>query len=369
VPQSREICCFQGVTQGTGLAQLVEEQQQDDSMFSKPLAFGLLALGCVTAAAGGAYVATRHNAGESHATAPAVSAPLAPSTAVAKPSDQAVRETEAAVTPVPADAPHKADPAPQRAPAAKPRESRAAALPASKSARSAVKDPPARTVPLVAHDPTSPPTPPAADPAPAPVAVAQPTAPADGSSSDGVDAPRPKQFEELVLPAASVIGLQLESALTSERARVEDRVEARVTRDVVVDGRLAIPAGSRVLGAVTQVDRGGKMKDRARLSIRFHTLVLGNGDEVSLRTEQITREGEPPAADSSKKIGGAAVGGAILGAILGGGKGAMIGGMAGAGGGTAMVMSGDRNPATFQPGTIVTARLASPVTIQVQRQQ
>ena len=30
-------------------------------MFSKPLAFALLAVGCITAAAGGAYVATRHN--------------------------------------------------------------------------------------------------------------------------------------------------------------------------------------------------------------------------------------------------------------------------------------------------------------------
>ena len=35
-------------------------------MFSRPLAFVLLALGCVTAAAGGAYLATRHNAAESH---------------------------------------------------------------------------------------------------------------------------------------------------------------------------------------------------------------------------------------------------------------------------------------------------------------
>jgi len=345
-------------------------------MFSKPLAFGLLALGCVTAAAGGAYVATRHNAGGIHAAPPAVTSPSAPSAAATKPGEQAVRETEAAVTPAPPDAPHQADPAPnptpQRAPAPKPREPRAAAPAASKSARAAITDPPARTGPLAPHNVPSTPapaSPPVADAAPAPVAVLPPAVTADGASTDNTDAPRPKQFEELVLPAASVIGLQLDTGLTSERARVEDRVEARVTRDVVVDGRLAIPAGSRVLGAVTQVDRGGKMKERARLSIRFHTLVLGNGDEVSLRTEQITREGEPPAADSSKKIGGAAVGGAILGAILGGGKGAMIGGMAGAGGGTAMVMAGDRNPATFQPGTIVTARLASPVTVQVQREQ
>jgi type IV secretory pathway VirB10-like protein len=185
-----------------------------------------------------------------------------------------------------------------------------------------------------------------------------------------VEPPSPPvpQFEEVILPSSSVIGLQLETSLSSETARMEDRVEARVTRDVLSGGRLAIPAGARVIGAVTQVDRGGKLKERARLAIRFHTVVLGDGSEVPLRTEPIMREGDPPAPESSKKIGGAAVGGAILGAILGGGKGAMIGGMTGAGGGAAAVMAGGRNPATFSSGTIVTARLASPVSIQVEKQ-
>ena len=56
-----------------------------------------------------------------------------------------------------------------------------------------------------------------------------------------------------------------------------------------------------------------------------------------------TANGESPAGNSAKKIGGAAVGGAILGGILGGGKGAAIGGATGAAGGTAAVMAGDRN--------------------------
>ena len=351
-------------------------------MFSKPLAFGLLALGCVTAAAGGAYVATRHNAAAFQATSPAtaaVPAVSAPAASVpSKPADQGVSETEAAVTPASTDAAKQDAPAPPsstkptvqvQAPA--PRESKSApvAAPARpKPAPAAVNDPPARTVPLPQRTTPLPDAVPP-DATPSPVAVLPSPAPAgaEPATGDNTGPPQPDTIDDLVLPAASVIGLQLETGLTSERAHVEDRVEARVTRDVLVDGRLAIPAGSRVLGSVTQVDRGGKLKDRARLSIRFHTLVLANGDELSLRTEQITREGEAPAADSSRKIGGAAVGGAILGAILGGGKGAMIGGMAGAGGGTAMVMAGDRNPATFQPGTIVTARLASPVTVQVHR--
>jgi type IV secretory pathway VirB10-like protein len=166
-----------------------------------------------------------------------------------------------------------------------------------------------------------------------------------------------------------VIGLQVETAVSSERARIEDRVEARVTRDVMANGHVAIPAGSRVLGSVTLVDKGGKMKERARLGIRFHTVVLADGTDVALNTEPIYRDGESPAGDSAKKIGGAAIGGAILGAILGGGKGAVIGGSTGAAGGTAVVMAGDRNPATVAPGSIVTVRLASPVTIQVEKRE
>jgi type IV secretory pathway VirB10-like protein len=175
------------------------------------------------------------------------------------------------------------------------------------------------------------------------------------------------QFEEVVLPSSSVIGLEVETALSSERTRVEDRVDARVTRDVVADGRVAIPAGSRVIGAVTLVERGGKVKQAARLGVRFHTLVLADGREVPLSTEPVYREGESPAADSARKIGGAAIGGAILGAIMGGGKGAVIGGATGAAGGSAVVMAGDRHAATFAPGSVVTVRLSAPATIEIEK--
>jgi type IV secretory pathway VirB10-like protein len=174
-------------------------------------------------------------------------------------------------------------------------------------------------------------------------------------------------FEELVIPASSVIGLEIDSAISSETARVEDRVDARVTRDVLADGRVAIPAGARVIGAVTLVERGGKVKERARLGVRFHTLVLGDGRQVDMRTDTIYREGESVSAESSKKIGGAAIGGAVLGAIMGGGKGALLGGAAGAAGGTAAVMAGGRNPATLPGGTVVTARVTGPVSIEVEK--
>jgi Bacterial conjugation TrbI-like protein len=327
-------------------------------MSSRVLA-GLLAAGCLTAAAGGAYMAVRQNVVQP------VPVSASPAPAPANPAAAPVSETEAIVTPA-------AKPQAEAAPAASPslptptRETpKASAPPLHRESPIAPAPKPRPTPAPVAH---TPPTVTAEKPAAPPVAtphvdpVQEPA-----RAAELPPAPRVPQFEEVVLPSASVIGLEIETALSSERARVEDRVDAKVTRDVMADGHVAIPAGSRVIGSVTLVDRGGKVKTPARLGVRFHTLVLADGHEVSLHTEPIYREGESPAADSARKIGGAAVGGAILGAIIGGGKGAMIGGATGAAGGSAVVMAGDRNAATLNPGAVVNARLSAPVTLEVEK--
>jgi hypothetical protein len=182
-------------------------------------------------------------------------------------------------------------------------------------------------------------------------------------------APEPTGPEliELVVSADSVIGLQLDSAITSERARVEDPVEAHVVRDVRVGDRNAIPAGSRVHGEVTLVERGGRVKERARLGVRFTSIVLPNGTRLPIQTETVYREGDSQGASSSAKIGGGALGGAIIGGILGGTKGAAIGGSVGAGAGTAAVMAGNRNQAALPAGAPVTIRIERPVVITVER--
>ena len=339
-------------------------------MNTKVVAAGVLAAACIAAAAGGAYLAVRHNAPVPAQPAPAALAvPTPQSPAAAKP----VSETEAIVTP-PSASPEAA---PARGPVAPaPREIRPAA-----EAMPAPRKPAAQTPPVAARkeaprstasgngNPAPASAPPVAErtpereiPAPPP-AIAERQEPARPSEP----APPEVQFEEVVLPASTVIGLRVETPLSSERTRLEDRVEARVTRDVSADGHLAIPAGSRVIGSVTLVEPGGKMKERARLGVRFHTVVLANGREVPLRTDVILREGESPSAESARKIGGAAIGGAILGAIIGGGKGAAIGTAAGAAGGSAAVMAGDRNAATLPVGTIVSVRLSAPASIEVEK--
>jgi hypothetical protein len=340
-------------------------------MISKSVALGLVAAGCMTAAAGGAYIAVRQN----NEVAPAASSAAAP---ISTPAPaQPVAETEAVVTP-PAPAkplisepeisaprdkaaktiPRKSEPARTgRAPAASASSSNRVPPPArdaSPRPEPAIESPGGVERPAAVRDPAA--TAPVAPP------VAEPSIP------DPAPAPSKPELVEVVVPTSSVVGLRVDTSHSSETARVEDRVEARVMRDVMADGRVAIPAGTRVLGDVVLVDRGGKIKDKARLGVRFHSLVLANGQQVPFRTDAIYREGTSPGAESARKIGGAAVGGAILGAIIGGGKGAAIGSAAGAAGGSAVVMAGDRNAATLPAGSTVTVRLNAPVAVDIERE-
>jgi hypothetical protein len=341
-------------------------------MSSRVLA-GVLAAGCLTAAVGGAFIAVRQNVVQPAPVAASPAPQAAPASAPNSSALTPVSETEAIVS-GPTKPKAEAEPA---APAASaPSKSVAPAPVASKETPKAAASS-SRRVPTPEPAPKPRSTPPPSQTSAAVNAERQAQAPPPSPRPEPVQepvravepppAPPVRQFEEVVLPAASVMGLEVETSLSSERTRVEDRVDAKVARDVMADGHVAIPAGSRVIGSVTVVERGGKVKQPARLGVRFHTLVLADGREIPLRTEPIYREGESPGSESARKIGGAAVGGAILGAIIGGGKGAMIGGATGAAGGTAVVMAGDRNAATLTPGTIVNVRLSAPATIEVEK--
>ncbi len=194
------------------------------------------------------------------------------------------------------------------------------------------------------------------------------TSDADNPWSNVVDGAEPELlFDELVVPADSVIGLQIETRVSSEDARIEDPVDARVTRDVLVGDRVAVPAGARLRGSVVAVERGGRMSKEAKIGVRFHTLVMADSTELAIVTETIYREGEGQGTRSAKAIGGAAVTGAILGAIFGGRRGAILGGSVGAAGGTAGVITGDRNRTTLLPGMTFTMRLLQPLTVLVDR--
>jgi hypothetical protein len=302
---------------------------------------GIVAIVSLAAGAAGALIATR--AGRTEAAAGPASSLTVPG--------PAVEESEGLVAPPPA--------APAR-----PAEARTAppppAAPRSASPAHVAPAQAHRAVPVETPAPASPAFPAQADvPAPLPTEVPR--------VADAAPAPPEPRFEDLELPAQAVIGLQLETSVTSETARVEDEVIARVTRDVRVGDRVAIPAGSKAHGEVTLVERGARLRERARLGVRFTSIVLGDGTRLPIDTQPIYREGDSVRNENAAKIGGGAIGGAIIGGILGGGKGAAIGSAIGGGAGTAAVATQGRNAATIPSGSPVTVRIERPVVVSVER--
>ena len=318
--------------------------------------FGALAVAGIVAAGGGAYLANRHNDAAVVESAPAYAIPTA---AVVTETENQIAAPLEAVEAKPAAAPSPVAPAPGRPV----RERRTTA--ATRPTPAPPSAPPSSYGGNTAS--SAPAAPPVSAPVPPPIAAA--VEPLENTVERAPIVPEPprKTYEELVIPADSVVGLQVENAVSTERAKVEDRVNARVTRDVKVHDQVAIPAGARAEGSVTLVERGGRLKDQARLGIRFHTIVLADGTRLPINTDTIYREGESPARESAAKIGGAAVGGAVLGAILGGKKGAVIGSTVGAAGGGAAVAVSEPNAATLPAGSTLTVRMGSPATVTVER--
>ena len=346
------------------------------------LVFAGLSVGCLAAAAGGSYLAVRQN--QSSAYARPETSELrrdAAENAAAPKAPGAVTESEGVITPE--------APKPDATPSAPARRSPSMAPPQTTTRAARVVERPSRPVSTpspstrdVARDagnatrsgqtsesPSNSPAPNSSGSMWETRPSVQPSVPEYREPEPPAPPPPPApEFVDLTVPSDAVLGLQIERTVSSELARVEDRVDARVTRDVRVADRIAIPAGSTVRGSVSEVDKGGRMKGKARLAIRFHTIVLADGTQLALKTDPVVREGQSPGGESAAKVGGAAIGGAILGAILGGGKGAAIGGAVGAGAGTAAAMTNDRNPATLAAGTTVTVRMQAPVTVTVQKE-
>lgn len=138
--------------------------------------------------------------------------------------------------------------------------------------------------------------------------AAQPqAAPASAAKKDPVT---------LTLKKDSVIGILLDQAVSSETAKVEDKISAKVSRDVIVDGKTAIPAGARIEGTIVSVDRPTKANPRGKLGFRFTALVRPDNTRVPLFTETISRE----ASDPSTNTGASSFNSNAFSAIVGGGS-------------------------------------------------
>jgi hypothetical protein len=155
-----------------------------------------------------------------------------------------------------------------------------------------------------------------------------------------------------VIPVGTELDVRLERPLSSDTAQVEDRFDATTVVDLRENGRVLIPAGSRVRGVVTSVKNAGRVERKGELQLSFDQVTI-NGRNHPIRgtvTEALEAGGY---REDAEKIGAGAAVGAIIGGILGGVKGAITGILIGGGGVVAATEGEDVN---LPAGTILRVR-------------
>ncbi len=186
-------------------------------------------------------------------------------------------------------------------------------------------------------------------------------APASGSGTAAAPATAPAPVR-ITLPEGTVVPIRLAAGVSTESAQVGDAVRGTVATAVSVDGRVVVPEGAEVTGAVTEATRPGRVKGRAALAVRFSTLNLA-GTEYALAATPVAREGQATKGEDAKKVGIAAGAGAALGAILGGGDGAAKGAAVGAAGGTGVVLATRGEDVGLAAGEAVEVTLTAPLPV------
>ncbi len=162
------------------------------------------------------------------------------------------------------------------------------------------------------------------------------------------------------LPEGTSFDVRLEQALSSDTARREDRVEARIETPVRVDGRTVLPAGTRVRGVVDNVQEAERPNKGGRLDLVFDRIRLADGTEIPVRSRVLSVDEAKEGRGTAEKAGLGALLGGVLGGIVGGKKGAVVGAIVG---GTGGVVATAGQEVTLPAGTLLTLRLDRPIVV------
>jgi len=198
----------------------------------------------------------------------------------------------------------------------------------------------------------------------------QPAPPGEPAEpADEIPPAEEAQPESVTVPEGTVMEVELVDSVSSATSRVGDTFRVRLSHAVRAEGREAIPAGSEIVGEVTEAVPLRKVGGQAKLSLRFTDLVLPGGTTVPIDATFV-RQGKSETGRDAATIGGSAAGGAILGRILSKGnrgKGSVIGAIIGAAAGTIIASRTPGEEVSLPSGTVVDLQLTGDVRVRARR--
>ena len=158
--------------------------------------------------------------------------------------------------------------------------------------------------------------------------------------------------ESINIPEGTRMMVKLDNPINTAKDKKGSVVTAVLDIDLVVDGKVIAPQGSKVYGKVLE-SRGGKILGGQKLIVQFTDLMISNQLTAILTDPTGVETG---AGNTVKKIGAGALIGSAFGGSKGAGKSALIaGGLS--------VLGAKGNHIQIPAGTIAEIPLLAPVTI------
>jgi hypothetical protein len=133
----------------------------------------------------------------------------------------------------------------------------------------------------------------------------------------------------LTIPSGTDIPITVDQNIAVKKDQIGKTFRAHVTRNVLVNGAVAIPAGAPAeVALVESQDTPGAA------AFRLQRLSIG-GSMRAVRTDVAHADASKSGMSTGKKTGIGAAAGAVIGLVAGGGGGLLKGAVVGAGGGLA----------------------------------
>jgi hypothetical protein len=187
-------------------------------------------------------------------------------------------------------------------------------------------------------------------------------------SFDPAQANRPP-IGSLTVPAGTLLTVRVSQPLSSDHNQPGDGFTAVLQQPLVIDGLVVARRGQTAVGVVTEAVKAGHAKGVSHLGIEVAQLTLVDGQQVPVKTNLLERKGNTSVGRDAAAIGVTSGVGAAVGAGVAGGLGAGVGAAAGGVLGVAGVLLTRGQPTVVYPETLLTFRLATPVTISTERSE
>lgn len=236
--------------------------------------------------------------------------------------------------------------------------------------RSMAKTPPAAKPRRQESARLNPPPQPMAETTPAPAPPSQPPPQREQVQTIAPPPPPPPppkpQVKTVTLAAGVVIPVRMTDTLDSGSTEQDSVFHGSLAADLIVDGMVAAPRGSPVIGKVVTAKKAAHFSGSAELGIQL-TSISVHGQEIPVVTDTYSQQGAGRGKNTALKTGGGAVLGALIGAAAGGGKGAAIGAATGGGIGAGANGVTRGKEVRIQAEAMVNFNLQTPVSVTTSR--